>query len=364
MVGGAGRLSFYKAIKTSRSFNQGEMQGYLDLVSEKRVAAIAEALGRYIYTNLPTAIEKRKHLGDYRVNPYVVMTSASIMDLDDPERFAHFLANNKLYMGLETSFGKSVESELLRQYPIGAPEESRWEDAWEKIEESESLKGLSKEDKARKRDQSVWREVDKSCITACKRFLLTIKSGPNCINDTQVESMKNAISAHSKTWLESTSKNYEGVDELDYIIGLTYGTEKTTNNKENQILVKLMEHGFVEEDRDTKPGVLIDQETKRIRVYRAIGADFWAIVGSPSHAGSARFVFLEVLLGLAKALADSGERRKVDDLLRRKILELSDAIRDIAFPRTILPRWMERDFSPEELVWLAAAMSSFYDKGI
>jgi hypothetical protein len=35
----------------------------------------------------------------------------------------------------------------------------------------------------------------------------------------------------------------------------TYGTDRTTNNKENQILVKLLEQGFVDEDRGRRPRV-------------------------------------------------------------------------------------------------------------
>ena len=37
------------------------------------------------------------------------------------------------------------------------------------------------------------------------------------------------------------------VKEIDVVLGLTYGTDRTTNNKENQILAKLLAGGFVEE---------------------------------------------------------------------------------------------------------------------
>jgi hypothetical protein len=37
----------------------------------------------------------------------------------------------------------------------------------------------------------------------------------------------------------STDKGIDNsINEIDIVIGLTYGTDKTTNNKENQILAK------------------------------------------------------------------------------------------------------------------------------
>ncbi len=134
-----------------------------------------------------------------------------------------------------------------------------------KVSEAESLVGLSREQKARKRRQSVWREIDKSCVIGDRRFLVSVKSGPNCINDTQVQAMTDAITTNHAEWLEQTKRTYPNVRKLDIIVGLTYGTERTTNNKENQILIKLLGSGFAEEDRRKTPGVLV---AKRGRARR------------------------------------------------------------------------------------------------
>ena len=90
----------------------------------------------------------------------------------------------------------------------------------------------------------MWREIDKSCVFGSKRYLTSIKSGPNTINDTQVQSMTRAIIDNHESWLNQTQESDPAVTELDVVLGLTYGTDRTTNNKENQILVKLLEHGF------------------------------------------------------------------------------------------------------------------------
>jgi hypothetical protein len=353
----------YDVLKAARhAFDADDIVRLFSSVSEERVGVLSSGLAAYISTNLPAAFEKRNGLSDYRTNPYVLMTSASVMNLDDPARFADFLFNTKLYMALETSFGKSVESTLVGPYPFNSID--KWIEAPEKLAEFAELVGLSNQEKARKRTESVWREIDKSCVSGNRRYLVGIKSGPNTINDTQVQAMTAAIAENHTKWMEQTHRTYLNVRELDIVIGLTYGTERTTNNKDNQILAKLLDLGFEEEDREAKPGVLIDSPTRTIRVYRLIGKDFWAFIGNPNDRGSAQFVFLEVLLGLAKALASVVETGPLEEKVNAKIRALAAALAQLQFPRNSLPEWVREDFSETELFWFATAMTAFYDEGI
>lgn len=364
-TGGNSSRGFYKAIKEHRhSFNPAQIAALLALTNKDRVEALSEAISTYIVKNLPEAIDRREGLSEYRTNPYVLLTSASVMQLVGSDEFASFLFNNKLYMGLETSFGKSIESVLVLPYPVGAGAADRWREPPEKVEESKALADLAQEEKAQKRIDSVWREVDKACVVGKRRYMVSIKSGPNCINDTQVKGMTDAIAQQYKNWMAATKKTCPGVHELDIVIGLTYGTDRTTNNKENQILVKLLQKGFVEEDRERKPGVLIDSETRSVRVYRCIGIDFWSLIGNPSHPSRAGFVYLEVLLALAKALSKGMTAASLEERVNLKIQQLSAALAKLSFPRKSLPTWVREEFKDHELTWLAAAMSAFHDEGI
>jgi hypothetical protein len=353
----------FDVLKSQRNrFDPDEIVSLFASVSAKRVEDLASGLADYIGKNLPAAFEKRDGLADYRTNPYVLMTSASVMNLDEPEKFADFLFNSKLYMSLETSFGKSVESTLVGPYPLNQKE--KWTEAPEKITESAKLSKLSRQEKAQQRTGSVWREIDKSCVSGERRYLTGIKSGPNTINDTQVQAMTDALRSHHRTWMEQTHGTYPKVRELDIVIGLTYGTDRTTNNKENQILAKLLDHGFKEEDRKNRPGVLIDAASQSIRVYRRIGKDFWAFIGNPNNPSSTPFVFLEVLLSLAKALASVVASGPLEDRVNRKIQQLAVALSRLKFPRGSLPDWVRKDFKDSELFWFATAISAFFDEGI
>jgi hypothetical protein len=118
---------FYKAIKARRhSFQPTQVAALLALTDKDRVESLSEAISTDIVKNLPEAIERREGLAEYRTNPYVLLTSASVMQLIESDQFASFLFNNKLYMGLETSFGKSIESVLVLPYPVGATLNDRW----------------------------------------------------------------------------------------------------------------------------------------------------------------------------------------------------------------------------------------------
>lgn len=347
-----------------RRYEPAEIATLFGLIGKERVNELASELANYIVANLHEAIEKRHGLADYRTNPYVLLASANVMKLGEAARFADFLFNNKLYMGLETSFGKSIESTVVGFYPIEADKANKWIDPPEKEAEAKSLAGLSREDRARRRRQSVWREVDKSCVLGDRRYLISIKSGPNCINDTQVQAMTDAIITNHGTWLEQTRRTYPGVEQLDIIIGLTYGTERTTNNKENQILVKPLEAGFVQEHPKKFPGVLISKKRKVTRVYRRVGMDFWATIGAPAQPDRARFVFLEVLLALAKALKHGAERAEFETRINLKIQALCAALAGLMFPRKGLPPWVEQSLSDTEFFWFATALTAFYDEGI
>ena len=333
-------------------------------VDQARVQSLASLLAEYIKVNVPAAIERRNGLADYRTNPYVLMTTAKIMDLDDPARFADFLFNNKLYMGLETSFGKSIEAAFVNPYPLHPLTRQRWAEAPEKLLEFKTYEGLSREEKAKRRTDAVWREIDKSCVIENHRYMTSIKSGPNCINDSQVQAMTRAIIDNIGMWMSDTKKTYPHVSELDVVVGITYGTDRTTNNKENQILVKLLDYGFVEEDRVNRPGVLIDSATRSIRVYRRIGKDFWAFIGNPTAPESASFTFLEILLALAKSLTMLMAEADLETKVNARIQALCDALSRMRFPRNSLPEWVRAELSDKELFWFATAMSAFYDVGV
>ena len=350
---------FYQAIKASMPFEDELVSRALEGASPARVLALSADIEQYLIQYLPATITSKENLADYRTNPYVTMTTASTMNLQDPRDLANFLVNLKLYMSLETSFGKSLESTIMGHYPVTGP---RWGTPPEADAEAVSLSGLSLEERAIARTQSAWREIDRACVADNnRRQLLTIKSGPSTINDTQVSAMTSAIVDHHERWLES-SLNDDAVTGIDVVIGLTYGTEKSTNNKENQILVKLLDSGFVEVDRNSEPGVLSARDGL-VRVFRVVGRHFWSYAADPTRSTDTSFAFAEVLLALAHALKSVRDEKTIEDALNSRLDLLAEAIRGLRITSGNVPPWVANEFSEIELTWLAAAMTVFFDQG-
>jgi len=356
---------FFDVLRSqTHTLNSHKIAALFALANQRRVQQLAGRLAEYIGLNLPIAIERREGLSDYKINPYVLLTCANVMRLEDGNLFANFLFNTKLYAGLETSFGKSIESTVVRGYPLHPATTCQWIDPPEKVAEFATYEGLSREEKAKKRTSSVWREVDKSCVVADRRYMMSIKSGPNCINDSQVQAMTRAIIDNHKLWLAATKKQYPNVTGLDVAIGITYGTDRTTNNKENQILVKLIGQGFVEEDREKKPGVLIDEATRSVRVYRRVGKDFWAMIGNPAEPEKTQFTFLEVLMALTQALSKVTQKTDLQTKINLRIKALIGGLEKLMFPRQVMPNWAADGLTDMHLFWFATAMSAFYDDGV
>jgi hypothetical protein len=352
---------FYRAIKKRRFYDPEQVASWFTLVSRDRVSEIAVAMERYISTNLPTAIRSKSTLGDYRTSPYVLMAAAGALRLEDLRDLSKFLVDIKLYMGLETSFGKSIEKVVMGHYPANARPKERWQSPAEKEVEFGLLQGLTSEEKSARRVDSVWREIDSSCVRQKRRHLMSIKSGVATINDTQVGGMFTAIRDNHLKWLDSSRKMFD-VDGIDVVVGLTYGTDWATNNKENQILNKLLTAGFHEQDRASSPGVLSNVDGS-VRVYRAVGIDYWAYAARPDDPKSGEFAFLEVLLGLARALRLAHEKADIGSALNERLDLLGQAFQSLRFPQgDELPSWISVDLGLTELTWLAAALSAFFDE--
>jgi len=349
--------------KPSHTFSEEKIKALFAETSEVRVNTLAENLKSDLARNLPAIYRRRSALSDYRTNPYVMLATASIMELSEADEFASFLFNSKLSMGLETSFGKIVERAFIVNLPNNTNE--KWSDPDEKISEQEAISKLKgREAKSAARNNSKWREIDKSLYLNNRRYITSLKSGPNTINDTQVQGMADAIANNHTTWLEQSKNVDPYLEGIDVVIGLTYGTEKTTNNKDNQILSKLTEYGFSELDPNLEPGVLIDDATNSVRVYRRVGKSFWSWAANPSNESEFPAAFLEILLGLVTALKLLKAETTLEDEINDRVETLAAAMLRMRFPKGALPNWVKDDLSADDLFWLATAISAFYDDGI
>jgi hypothetical protein len=342
---------FYAAIRDTKRFDGSDYEALVEQVSQDRINKISNKWAQYLKPNLEDTIDAKQDIDDYRLNPYAITAIAGILDFESVEEISEFIFGAKLYMSLETAFGKSVENIVMPVYPI--PDvETGWKEHPEKVKEMQS---------DGRGEDLAWQKIDKYCVVDDTAYLATVKSGPRTLNESTTDSMKSDIATHSDTWLEGTRNHHPGVDELEVIIGLTYGTDNSTDSKEMRVLLKLVEEGFVEKDRQNHPGVIVHPDNQNITVHTQVGIDFWSFVANPQDPQSAEYAFLEVLLGLIKASDEAGEALK--GKTAEKVKSLEEIIDGLAMPDSTYPDWIDSEFGDDELVRLAQTLTLYYDEG-
>lgn len=342
--------AFYSAIRDTKRFDQSEYESLMENVSQTRIERVADDWSEYLTKNSKNTIEKKEDIDDYRLNPSIIAVS-SILDLADSGEIAEFIFGAKLYMALETAFGKSVEDVVMPIYPA-IDAEAGWKEHPKKVEEmSGDARG----------EDLVWQKVDKYCVVDDTAYLATVKSGPRTLNESTTDSMKSDIAEHSEAWLEGTQERHSQVENLEVIIGLTYGTDNTTNNKEMRILLKLVEEGFEEVNRGRQPGVVVHPDNDDIKVHSKVGIDFWSLVANPRDPDTGEFAFLEMLLGFVKAADEAGEA--LIDKTEDNVSSLEETIDALDMPDSTYPGWVESKFDDDELVRLALILTLYYDEG-
>ena len=88
-----------------------------------------------------------------------------------------------------------------------------------------------------------------------------------------------------------------------------------------------------------------------------------AIVGNPLEPEKSQHVFVEVLLGLLRALKKQETKTSLESLVNTKIQELSQAIQSLALPEKAIPDWMHKEFDENDLLLFISAAQSFFDQG-
>jgi len=127
--------------------------------------------------------------------------------------------------------------------------------------------------------------------------VVTLKSGPRCLNDEMSENFADNIFAHGSTWIQDS-----GAKVLDFTYGVLYGTKKQSNKKDWHILSKLAaklgpnnvtESPHGQWSMKFKMGMAASSATVRV------GDEWWDFLGGQS-------CLLEVCCALIRACVRAG----------------------------------------------------------
>jgi hypothetical protein len=270
--------------------------------------------------NLPV---KNSKLNDLWTNPFVLMAHTFDKGYSKVFEIENDILIGKVFSFIETSVGRMVEEVVLPVY------------SWA-IVPSEM--------------QSPYSVIDGEYITKLNANFVTLKSGPRCINDSMVRGMADEFVEHHLLW--ASEKN---VKELDFTIGILYGTYKKSQKKDWHILDEVRK-------RMTKQGVQLimspDNQWCYIFVNKGvtvkldvkIGIDLWRYIGGKPE------TYLEICIALVRACT---KPTTIDDKITEHSISdletiISTDILDEDFNVSILQR--------SQIEWLFLLVSHYCDE--
>lgn len=183
-------------------------------------------------------------------SPYVLMMHAMKNRYSRISDIEHDILPAKLFSSMETSAGRMVEDIALPAY------------GWENVRSSMHTANSA---------------LDGKKVVGNKLNVVTLKSGPRCLNDEMSENFADTILNNAVAWAHDA-----GVRKIDFSYGVLYGTQKTSNKKDWHILRNLAEkHGesnFSETHRH-RWGCIFEIEGIEVETTIRIGKDWWRHLG-------------------------------------------------------------------------------------
>lgn len=235
--------------------------------------------------SLPAASAKFK---SFSTSPFVLMFYAQAKSYTKVSEIVGDILPAKLFSSMETSAGRMMEEVALPVY------------GWEVVPSgmhtvNSAIDGRRVEDRLLK--------------------IVTLKSGPRCLNDEMSENFADNIFAHSAAWLRDS-----GAETLEFTYGVLYGTKKQSNKKDWHILGKLAGKIAPEDVLSSPKGSWSmsfntggTASTATVRV----GDEWWAYLGGPT-------CLLEVCCALIRACVQAGIADPAD--LKYEISDLHDIV--------------------------------------
>jgi len=174
-----------------------------DLKAQARVKAMENDFRHRIDIHL-SALASSKLFRDYNTNPFVLLFYSSQKKLTNVKEIEEAIVPAKVFSSMETSAGRMVERVVLSHY------------GWQCI------------DSAMHTTESV---VDGRKIENGLLRLVTLKSGPLCINDSMTHSISSELVTYVAKWAKASS-----VKNVEFTVGVLYGIPKKSNKKDWHIL--------------------------------------------------------------------------------------------------------------------------------
>ena len=235
----------------------------------ERVLRLENSFRRKIDSHIVSLPAKDAVFRKFNTSPYVLLIHARQRGYTKVSELEADILPAKQFSSMETSAGRMVEEVVLPEYG--------WECVISEMHTTNSaLDG-------KKSEPDVYR-------------LVTLKSGPRCLNDEMSENFADAVLNNYQDWAREG-----GVNRIDFTYGVLYGTEKLSNKKDWHILRNIKEKAgdAITIDPKKKWECQFKANNVTVDVSVRIGLDWWKHLGG-------ELCFIEVFTALVRACINSG----------------------------------------------------------
>ena len=221
-------------------------------------------------------------------NPFVLLIHSKLNSYTRVGQVERDIIPAKQFSSMETSAGRMIEEVALPVY------------GWETVPS-----GM----------HSAYSSIDGRCNKTSKVLqVVTLKSGPRCLNDEMSQNFADNILQNSTTWARDAK-----VSSIDMTYGVLYGTYKISNKKDWHILRNIYEGAkFPTSSPDGSLSCAFKVNGVSVNVSVRIGVEWWRHLGGDN-------CFMEVVTALVRAcVAPAPSDSKVHDYAVNEIGQIVD----------------------------------------
>lgn len=234
-----------------------------------RVLALETAFRRKVTSHVASLPAQDSILEKFNTSPFVLLIHAHQRNYTKVSDLERDILPAKQFSSMETSAGRMVEEVVLPVYG--------WQCVLSEMHTANS-------------------SLDGKRVEGDTLKVVTLKSGPRCLNDEMSENFADAILNNYQAWAHDAS-----VSKIDFTYGVLYGTKKRSNKKDWHILrnVKDKNTAAITVDPANRWDCSFTDNGIDVDVSVRMGLDWWMYLGG-------EFCFVEVMAALIRACISPG----------------------------------------------------------
>ncbi len=212
----------------------------------------------------------------FNTSPFVLMIQCLHQRYSRISQIERDILPAKQFSSMKTSAGRMIESVTLPMYG--------WESVFSKMHTANSA-------------------LDGRCLEGNILKLVTLKSGPRCLNDEVSENFADSILTNTPQWVSEV-----GVNQIDFTYGVLYETEKQSNKKDWHILRNIKDKippEMMSISPDHRWNCEFRKDNVSVSVSIEIGLNWWYKLGG-------KYGFIELCIAMIRACVGLGDSDEQD----------------------------------------------------